>query len=118
MISNDENNFSPQVMTREITNMQRLQLLLAEQRTSLSVLRTGIAIFTLPLSVLTVLIATSKYYEVREILHFLIPTAIILIGLIALAVWMIYRAWKTIARIRNIIDRLKARDECLREFFD
>jgi len=103
---------------REMANMQRLQLLFAEQRTSLAVLRTGIAIFTLPLSVLTVLIATSKFYEIREIIHFLIPTVVILIGLIALAIWMIYRAWKTIMRIRHIIDRLKSRDECLREFLD
>ena len=103
---------------REMANMQRLQLLFAEQRTSLAVLRTGIAIFTLPLSVLTVLIATSKFYEIREIIHFLIPTVVILIGLIALAIWMIYRAWKTIMRIRHIIDPLKSRDECLREFLD
>ena len=37
-----------------------VQLLLAEKRTSLSAMRTGIAIFAFPLSVLSVLIATSR----------------------------------------------------------
>ena len=41
-----------------------IQVLLAEKRTALSSLRTGIAIFALPLSVLSVLIATSRYYNV------------------------------------------------------
>ncbi len=38
-----------------------IQVLLAEKRTALSSLRTGIAIFALPLSVLSVLIATSRF---------------------------------------------------------
>ena len=38
-----------------------IQLLLAEKRTALSSMRTGIAVFALPLSVLSVLVATSKY---------------------------------------------------------
>ena len=37
-----------------------IQVLLAEKRTALSSLRTGIAVFALPLSVLSVLIATSR----------------------------------------------------------
>lgn len=48
--------------------INELQLVLSEKRTALSVLRTGIAIFALPLSVVTVLVATSRYYDVFEIL--------------------------------------------------
>ena len=40
-----------------------IQVLLAEKRTALASLRTGIAVFALPLSVLSVLIATSRYYN-------------------------------------------------------
>ena len=47
--------------------LQEMQLLLAEKRTTLSTLRTGIAIFAFPLSVLSVLIATSKSYEIHEV---------------------------------------------------
>ena len=37
-----------------------IQVLLAEKRTALASLRTGIAVFALPLSVLSALIATSR----------------------------------------------------------
>ena len=46
--------------------ISELQLLYSEKRTSLSVLRTGIAVLTLPLSVFTVLVATSKYYNLLD----------------------------------------------------
>ncbi len=45
------------------------QLLLAEKRTVLAVLRTGITVFALPLSVLSILIATSKYYNMTQVMH-------------------------------------------------
>jgi hypothetical protein len=38
-----------------------IQVLLAEKRTALASLRTGIAVFALPLSVLSALIATSRW---------------------------------------------------------
>ena len=43
--------------------INEIQLILAEKRTSLAAMRTGIAVFVLPLSVLSVLVATSKYYD-------------------------------------------------------
>lgn len=53
--------------------MDEIQLILAEKRTSLSVMRTGIAILALPLSVMSVLVATSRLYDAPSVLHFLIP---------------------------------------------
>jgi hypothetical protein len=100
----------------QLIEMQKVQLLLSEQRTALSIFRTGIAIFTLPLSVLTVLIATSRYYKIMEILYLVIPTGIIIIGLTALAVWMIIRAMKNIVHIREMIDKVKEHDDFLKEF--
>jgi hypothetical protein len=38
-----------------------IQVLLAEKRTAPAFLRTGIAVFALPMSVLSALIATSRY---------------------------------------------------------
>src|SRR5438876_2814551 len=45
-----------------------IQVLLAEKRTALASMRTGIAVFALPLSVLSVLIATSRYYNFRTVM--------------------------------------------------
>ena len=45
-----------------------IQVLLAEKRTALASLRTGIAVFALPLSVLSALIATSRYYSMEKVM--------------------------------------------------
>src|SRR6266516_1286880 len=45
-----------------------IQVLLAEKRTALASLRTGIAVFALPLSVLSALIATSRYYSMETVM--------------------------------------------------
>src|SRR4051794_40734990 len=65
------------------------QLVLSEKRTAFASLRTGIAIFALPLSVLSLLIATSRYYDVWRVMPWLIPLMILNLGLIALAVYLI-----------------------------
>src|SRR5580765_5717924 len=72
-----------------------VQLLLAEKRTALSSMRTGIAVFALPLSVLSVLVATSKYYDVLHVLHFLIPLLTLSVGLIFLGSYLIlHSVWR------------------------
>jgi hypothetical protein len=50
-----------------------IQVLLAEKRTALALLRTGIAVFALPLSVLSALIATSRYYSMEKVMPLLLP---------------------------------------------
>jgi len=45
-----------------------IQVLLAEKRTPLPSLRTGIAVFALPLSVLSALIATSRFYSMEKVM--------------------------------------------------
>jgi hypothetical protein len=71
-----------------------IQVLLSEKRTSLSSLRTGIAIFALPLSVLSVLIATSKYYSITKVMPLLVPLLTLNFGLVVLGSWLIYRSMK------------------------
>ncbi|MBW1789757.1 MAG: hypothetical protein JRK53_24600 [Deltaproteobacteria bacterium] len=70
--------------------MARVQLLLAEKRTALAALRTGIAIFTLPLSVTTVLVTTSRYYAFIENLHYLIPLLLLCVVLVAVGGYLIF----------------------------
>jgi hypothetical protein len=45
-----------------------IQVLLAEKRTALAGLRTGIAVFALPLTVLSALIATSRLYRIEKVM--------------------------------------------------
>ena len=74
----------------ESMDISRVQLLLAEKRTSLAALRTGIAIFTLPLSVTTVLVTTSRYYNFIENLHYLIPLLFLCAILVAVGSYLIF----------------------------
>ena len=95
-----------------------VQLLLAEKRTSLSAMRTGIAVFAFPLSVLSVLIATSKSYEVHEVLHWLVPLLLLNLGLVALGVYLITRAVLRIHRYDRLLDELKRKNTRLAELLD
>lgn len=94
--------------------INEVQLLLAEKRTALSVLRTGIAIFVLPLSVFSVLVATSRYYRVGSVIHWLIPILAICFGLILLAGYLIVRSLKRIHGLDQLIGHLKQRSPNLR----
>jgi len=99
----------------DVTTFNEVQLLLAEKRTSLSAMRTGIAVFAFPLSVLSVLIATSKSYEVREVLYWLVPLLVLNLGLVALAVYLITRSVIRIRHYDRLIDNLKSKNRRLAE---
>ena len=95
--------------------LQEMQLLLAEKRTTLSTLRTGIAIFAFPLSVLSVLIATSKSYEIHEVWHWLLPLLFLNLGLIALAVYLILHALHRLRHYNRLITQYKHQHARLRK---
>src|SRR6201982_1956129 len=84
-----------------------IQVLLAEKRTALASLRTGIAVFALPLSVLSVLIATSRYYSVGAVLPFLIPLLFLNLGLVLLGTWLICHAIRRIRHYDLLIRNLR-----------
>ena len=95
-----------------------VQLLLAEKRTSLSTLRTGIAVFALPLSVLGLLVATSNYYDPMRALGFLLP----LLGLCALlgllGAYLIIQSLRHIRRHNRLIRRIKQEYSAIAEYID
>jgi hypothetical protein len=79
--------------TNESTQMDALllgeiQVLLSEKRTALSSMRTGIAVFALPLSVLSVLIATSRYYSIGKVM----PLLLLNLGLVVLGSWLVFHS--------------------------
>ncbi|MGB7748705.1 MAG: hypothetical protein WBN75_15630 [Verrucomicrobiia bacterium] len=75
----------------ELDNMilNEVQLLLSEKRTALSTMRTGIAVFAFPLSVLSILIATSRWYQLHEVMQWLVPLLLLNLGLVGLGIYLI-----------------------------
>ena len=98
--------------------LNEVQLLLSEKRTALSALRTGIAIFAFPLSVFSVLITTSRSYQWREVMHWLVPLLVITLGLTALAVYLIAHSFRRLHHYDRIINELKRKHSKLAEFLD
>lgn len=83
-------------------------MFLAEKRTSLSVLRTGLALFTIPVSVFTILIAASEHYSVMDIFYLFALLVCICVVLIALGTYLIVRS---IRRFHAIDSRIKSLKE-------
>jgi hypothetical protein len=95
--------------------MHEMELLLEEKRTALSALLTGIAIFAFPLGVLSVLIATSRSYQLHEVMHWLVPLPLLNVGQVALAVCLVLRAFRRVNHSDRLIDRLKRKHNRLAE---
>jgi hypothetical protein len=95
-----------------------IQVLLAEKRTALSSLRTGIAIFALPLSVLSVLIATSHYYSFEKVMPMLVPLLLLNLGLVGLGSWLIYHSIHHLHRLDHRIRELTQKYREIAEFID
>jgi|SRR5437762_12385563 len=95
-----------------------IQLILAEKRTALSGLRTGIAVFALPLSVLSVLIATSRYYDFLQVMNLLVPLLVLCTALVLLGSYLIIHAIGRIHHYDRLIRELKLKHHSLAQFLD
>ncbi len=93
-----------------------VQMVLAEKRTALASLRTGIAVFALPLSVLGFLVATSQYYEPKRVLHFLIPLLVLSAGLVVFGVYLIVHSMLRLHHHEHLIQKLKRQYGALAEW--
>ena len=91
-----------------------IQVLLSEKRTALSSLRTGIAIFALPLSVLSVLIATSHYYSFGKVM----PLLLLNLGLVVLGSWLIYHSVHHLHRLDHRIRELTQKYRSIADFVE
>jgi uncharacterized membrane protein YidH (DUF202 family) len=100
------------------TIIDQIELILAEKRTSLSVFRTGVAVLSLPLSALTILIATSKFYNIFQILSLFIPVVALCIGLVILGVYLIIKSARSIKHYDAMVKKLKQQDDLLKEIVD
>jgi uncharacterized membrane protein YidH (DUF202 family) len=98
--------------------INEVMLLLAEKRTSLSALNAGIAVVAVPLSVLTLLIATSRYYETLMVMHLLAPLWAACATLFVLGMYIIMRAVLRIRRFDARIADLKEKDAAVRALIE
>jgi hypothetical protein len=94
------------------------QLILAEKRTSMAAMRTGIAVFALPLSVLGLLIATSRNYDLLHVLPLIIPLGIMLTALVVLGSYLIVRSLRNMHHYDRMMGQLKNCHSKLSRFLD
>lgn len=94
------------------------QLILAEKRTHLASLRTGIAVMALPMGFISFLIASSQFYQVRAVLWLLLPLLVACTGLGFLGVYMVVKAVIKLRRDEQMMKALKAQHSFLCEFVD
>ncbi len=110
-------------MTKDTTRIDSIainevQLILAEKRTSLALMRTGIAVLALPLSVMSVLIATSRFYDVPHFLHFLVPLGVLNLALIVFGVYLIIRSIIRMRHYDRLIHEIKLKHSVIGKFID
>lgn len=95
-----------------------VNLLLSEKRTALSILRTGIAIFLIPLSIGSLLIATSQLYKPEKILFLMIPVLAGCTLLMIIALWLIIRAFAKLRHNEKHLDHIIEKNQFLRHLVD
>ena len=95
-----------------------IQVLLAEKRTALASLRTGIAVFALPLSVLSALIATSRYYSMEKVMPLLAPLMLLNLGLVVLGTWLVFRSIRRIHHYEHRIRELSQKYRSIAQFIE
>lgn len=82
-----------------------------EKRTALAMIRIGIGSLIAQLSVLSLLIATSKYYEWMEVVHLVIPFVLLNLFVFGIASYLILRSILTIHQVdRRIIRYIEDRE--------
>lgn len=108
----------PVVTTDEEIILAAAQLILSEKRTSLSLLRTGIAVFALPMAVISALIATSRFYDSGNVSHLLIPIMVLNAVLIALGCYLVVHAMLKIHRHDRLIRQLRNSHPAIAPYLD
>jgi len=77
-------------------------------------MRTGIAVFALPLSVLSVLIATSRYYSIGKVM----PLLLLNLGLVVLGTWLVFHSIGRLHHYDRLIRELTQKYRSLAEVVD
>jgi len=87
--------------------ISKVELLLSEKMAMLAMLRTGIAVFTLPFSVLTVLIATSDFYQFSKVGALLVVVYALCAILASVGGYLVFKSIKNIHVLDRKIEEIK-----------
>jgi hypothetical protein len=111
-MNNNDNLTSNRLIADEI------RLILDEKRTSVSILSTGIFILLAQITIQGILIATSQFYKIIDVLHIVIPFYIINIALAFLSFYLIIHSLLRIRHYNHLIIKLKKRHSIFTDFTD
>lgn len=67
------------------------QFLLADKRTQLAAVRTGLALLAVPMSIISVLVVTSRLYHFWDNYWYILPLLLLCLGLLGLGCYLIGR---------------------------
>lgn len=95
--------------------INEVQLLLAEKRTAFALLRTGMSVSLVPMSVWTVLVATSSLWTVWDSWWMLIPLMLVALGAFGLGAYLVSRALAYLAHVDRVLLGLRASDTLLED---
>lgn len=95
--------------------MGEVQLLLAEKRTAFALLRTGVSVSLVPLSIWTVLVATSRLWNPFEVMWLLVPIMALAAGLFLLGVYLVAHAFGHLRHVDRVMMGLKRKDTLLED---
>ena len=74
--------------------------------------------FALPLSVISALIATSRYYDATHVLHLLVPLMLLNLGLVSLGIYLVVRAILKLRHYDRLMKGLKTKHSAVAELLD
>ena len=86
------------------TSLSVIRTIEAEKRTHLAELRTGIVILTIPMSLLTILIATSDYYMIDQVLSFITGLVFGIICLSVVGSYLVVSAFRKLRECNHMRD--------------
>jgi hypothetical protein len=98
--------------------VREVRLILAEKRSSLAVVRAGIVMLVLPLTVMTFLLVISKHYGVIHEIHLLIPLLLFSTALLILGAYFIIKEIINIHHQDRLIREIKKKHSWVGEFID
>ncbi len=102
----------------ELLVSSAIQVLLAEKRTSLSMMRSAIAIIALPLTITSALIATSSLYQTERVVHLLVGVMTVNVLLLVLGVALVVRSLARIVRYDRLLHELKRDHPSMSRYLD
>ena len=95
------------------TTLAVIRTIEAEKRTHFAQLRTGVGILTIPMSLLTILIATSNYYSIGDVFAFIVALVFGIICMSAIGGYLVASALKKLRKNEQLRQDTCTDTECL-----